>query len=111
MVCKNCNYLFKKLDSQDYYCQYPHIINWRIKWVIRLQKYLQVHVDNLCSYILRKDKLWIANRPHHPISELTFKLYKTLNDIEYFIRGRPNWDQWDEQNKECKQFKKGRVIK
>lgn len=71
----------------------------RIKWVILWRRTFTRLVDYFCLCILKGDCIWIANHPHHPVSKLTFKLYRIANDVEYFIRGRPNWDQWGEQNK------------
>ena len=70
----------------------------RIRWVIIWRKTFTRLVDYLCMCIWKGDDIWIANHINHPVSKLTFKLYKIANDVEYFIRGKPNWDQWDEQN-------------
>lgn len=78
----------------------------RIRWVIIWRKTFTRLVDYLCMCILKGNDLWIANHINHTVSKLTFKLYKIANQVEYYIRGRPGWDQWDEQNKDLKALRK-----
>jgi hypothetical protein len=94
------------MENNRLTCRQQPDSGWRIRWVIVWRKTFTQLVDYLCMCILKGDNMWLVNHSNHPVSKFTHKLYKIVNDVEYFIRGRLIWDESYIQNKICKEFKK-----